>query len=94
MPPVAQRSNFSRCNLSSSRQRQAVWRRAVLRRAVQHILNYDAAGWNVAYPARPGMDDTERLAIRIEGLDPHEPAVLEALGFVRSWTTSLALPRP
>jgi hypothetical protein len=33
------------------------------------------------------MDEIEREAIRVEGLDPHDPAVVTAIDFVR-WELS------
>jgi len=37
---------------------------------------------------RSGMDDIEREAIRAEGLDPDDPAVIAAIDLVR-WELSL-----
>jgi hypothetical protein len=40
---------------------------------------------------QPGMDDIEREAIRDEGLDPDDPAVIAAIDVVR-WELSMRQP--
>ena len=50
--------------------------------------------WNQPHPrcVEPGMDDIERDAVRAEGYDPDDPAVVAALNRVRAelaeWATS------
>jgi hypothetical protein len=46
-----------------------------------------------ASPSKDGMDDEEAQALRAEGFDPDDPAVVAAIDLVR-WELSLVLESP
>ncbi len=62
-----------------------VWSRPPAEKGLGATEIFASIRGNRSWPActQPGMDETEREAIRAEGFDPDDPGVVTAIDFVR-----------